>query len=200
MLSELSSLLGTALKCRQARDDNQNIQHHHSHIMATALAGQPIIHDIFEKKTGSWQYIVVDPSTLKTAIIDPVLDYDAATATVSTQTADSLLAVIKEEGCEVDLILEAHVHADHMTAASYLRKQLAIEQGYEPMIGIGIRIKEVQKTFGERYRIKPEQFDVFDKLFDDDEMFHVGSLSATSIPLPGHTPDHIGYKIGGNIK
>lgn len=164
------------------------------------VASEPSIHDVYEKKTGSFQYVVADPVTRKAVIIDPVLDFDSATGSVSTQTADSLLALVKEKDYHIDMILETHAHADHMTAASYLRKRLAEDQGHAPLIGIGRRIKQAQEMFCERYRIPPKEYvAVFDKLLDDDETFNIGTLSAVSIYLPGHTPDHMGYKIGGNL-
>jgi glyoxylase-like metal-dependent hydrolase (beta-lactamase superfamily II) len=129
------------------------------------------------------------------------LDYDAATATISTHTADSLLDQVKQMGYEIDLILETHAHADHITAASYLQKRLAEQQGYRPLIGIGRRISQVQEAFRQRYSMDSELFaGVFDKLFEDDEVFHVGSLSVTAIHIPGHTPDHMGYKFGGTLQ
>lgn len=159
---------------------------------------KPIIHAVFENKTGSWQYIVADPSTNKAVIIDPVLDFDSATATVSTQTADSLLALVREHSYQVDMLLETHAHADHMTAASYLRRRLAREQDHQPLLGIGKRIRQVQDTFCERYGMSSKEYEgAFDKLFDDDESFKIGSRDASALHLPGHTPDHMGYKIGG---
>jgi len=150
-------------------------------------------------KTGSWQYVVADPSSHSAVIIDPVLDYDPATGTVSTSNADQLLSLVKEKGYRIDMILETHAHADHMTAASYLQKRLSEVQGIDkPLIGIGKRIAQVQKLFGEWYGIPATEYeDVFDKLFDDNEEFHVGSMKALAIHIPGHTPDHVGYKIGG---
>ncbi|KAK5073282.1 hypothetical protein LTR70_010420 [Exophiala xenobiotica] len=159
---------------------------------------EPIVHNIFENKTGSWQYIVADPSTNAAAIIDPVLDYDPISGTISTKTADSLLSMVKRNGYKVDMILETHAHADHLTAASYLKHRLVKEQGDldTPIICIGKRINEIQKTWGERYNIPVAEYQgVFDKLFDDDETFHVGNMSAKAIHLPGHTPDLMGYKI-----
>lgn len=159
----------------------------------------PIIHNVFESRTGTWQYVVADPCTSTAAIVDPVLDFDPATETVATQTADALLSVVRDKGYKVDMILETHAHADHITAASYLQGRLAREQGHRPFIGIGRRIVQVQKMFSERYKVPVEEYQgVFDKLFDDDETFHIGSLTATAIHLPGHTPDHLGYKIGGD--
>ena len=85
-----------------------------------------------------------------------------------------------------------------MTAASYLQKRLAKEQGHKPLIGIGSRIRDVQKMFGERYKIPAKAYEgVFDKLWEDDESFKIGGLTTQAIHLPGHTPDHMGYKIGG---
>lgn len=159
---------------------------------------EPTIHDVFESVTGTWQYVVADPSTLAAVIIDPVLDYDPATQMVTTNSADALLSLIKEKGYKVDRILETHAHADHITASSYLQKRLAQEQGHRPLIGIGKRIGQVQNLFSQRYGVPKEECEhVFDKLFDDDETFDIGNLKAKAIHLPGHTPDHLGYKIGG---
>ncbi|KAJ5380882.1 Glyoxylase B2, partial [Penicillium cataractarum] len=161
---------------------------------------QPTIHNIFESKTGTWQYIVADPATSKAVIIDPVLDYDPCTQTITTTSADALLTLVKEKGYTIDRILETHAHADHLTASSYLQRQLTQTQGFKPPIGIGKRIEQVQRLFGQRYGLaKDEWLGVFDKLFDDDETFVVGELSAKAIHLPGHTPDHLGYQIGDNV-
>lgn len=165
----------------------------------TAISvSQPIVEDVFEKVTGTWQYIVTDPATRTTAIIDPVLDYDPATQSISTTTADDLLSLVKQKGYNISWILETHAHADHLTAASYLQKRLAQELGERPSIGIGKRIGKVQSLFGQRYGIPEEEYAVvFDKLLDDDETFSIGELKATAMHLPGHTPDHMGYMIGG---
>lgn len=171
-----------------------------SYSTTTAGTGEPTIHDVFESQTGTWQYVVADPATSVAVIIDPVLDYDPATQMVTTTTADALLAMVKEKGYKIDKILETHAHADHLTAASYLQKRLAEEEGYRPEIGIGKRIGQVQELFGKRYGVPAEEYEgVFDKLFEDDEVFHIGQLAAQAIHLPGHTPDHLGYRIGDNI-
>ncbi|KAK3330730.1 metallo-beta-lactamase domain protein [Apodospora peruviana] len=167
---------------------------------AAARVGEPTVHAVFERTTGTWQYVVVDPSTLAAVIIDPVLDYDPATQKIMTQTADALLSLVKEKGYQIERILETHVHADHLTAASYLQKRLVEQQGFRPLICAGKRIKTVQELFSQRYGVPPEEVQgVFDKLFDDDEVFDIGSLKATAMHIPGHTPDHLGYKVGDNV-
>ncbi|KAB8238146.1 MBL fold metallo-hydrolase [Aspergillus alliaceus] len=164
------------------------------------VAGEPTVHAVFEKKTGTWQYVVADPSTLAAAIIDPVLDYDPATQVITTSSADSLLSLVKDKGYKVDRILETHAHADHLTAASYLQKRLTEIQGGKPPIGIGKRIGQVQRLFGQRYAVPPDEYKVvFDTLFNDDEQFNIGDLTVTAMHLPGHTPDHLGYKVGDNV-
>ncbi|KAL9474293.1 hypothetical protein ACSS6W_008673 [Trichoderma asperelloides] len=161
---------------------------------------EPTIHSEFEHDTGTWQYVVADPSTMTAAIIDPVLDYDRTSQSLTTHTADELLALVKEKGYKVDWVLETHVHADHLTAASYLQKRLAEEQGYKPSVAIGKRIGQVQRFFGRRYGVPEEQYEVvFDHLLEDDEKFMIGSIQATAMHLPGHTPDHMGYKVGDNV-
>ncbi|KAL0937084.1 metallo-beta-lactamase superfamily protein [Colletotrichum truncatum] len=162
-------------------------------------ARQPIIHDVFETGTGTWQYIVADPTTLDAVIIDPVLDFDRETQTIKTVSADGLLHLIKEKGYRIVRILETHAHADHITAASYLQRYLTSKVGYRPTVGIGKRIGQVQKCFSPRYEVPVDEYEgVFDNFFEDDESFSIGHLQATAIHLPGHTPDHLGYKIGGN--
>ncbi|KAF2278363.1 Metallo-hydrolase/oxidoreductase [Westerdykella ornata] len=161
---------------------------------------EPLIQNVFEDVTGTWQYVVVDPETKAAATIDAVLDYDPVTLAVDTRTADGLLALIDQHGYKVQWILETHAHADHLSAAAYLQDRLAEKQGERPPIGIGKRIGQVQQLFGRRYGVPSEEYeDVFAKLFDDDEVFEIGNLKAKAMHLPGHTPDHLGYKIGDNV-
>jgi glyoxylase-like metal-dependent hydrolase (beta-lactamase superfamily II) len=159
----------------------------------------PIVTEIFEPVTATWQYIVADPTTKDAVIIDSVLDFDPATRTLSSKTADNLLAVVAEKGYRVAYVLETHAHADHLTAAKYLQAKLAEKQGgFRPQVGIGKRIVGVQDRFAARYGVPKEELaGVFDKLFEDDEEFAIGELRAQALHLPGHTPDHVGYMIGG---
>jgi hypothetical protein len=166
-------------------------------LLTMALTLEPMIHDVFEPRTGTWQYVVADPSTKKAAIIDSVLDFDPATNTVTHSSADNLLSLVAEHGYAVDYILETHVHADHITAAKYLQRQLSAKQDHAPAIGIGKRVKQVQEQFARRYEVpETELAGAFDKLFDDDEVFRIGDVEAKAVHLPGHTPDHLGYVIG----
>lgn len=170
------------------------------HFIKSSTPTEPTIHALFEQNTSTWQYIVVDPSSSEGVIIDPVLDYDRATQTVTTSSADGILKIVKEKGYKIAMILETHIHADHITAASYLQGQLAQPQfqGFQPPIGIGKRIEQVQTLFGGRYGVAEAEYrGVFGKYFDDDEGFKIGELDASVLHLPGHTPDHVGYRIGG---
>ncbi|KAF3044813.1 hypothetical protein E8E12_010834 [Didymella heteroderae] len=158
-----------------------------------------IIHPIYETVTGTFQYIVTDPSSLATVIIDPVLDFDPCTSSISTKSADTLLSLIRENDYKVDYILETHAHADHLSAASYLQARL-LETGTRPQIGIGKRIDQVQALFGRRYGVCAKDYErVFDVLFEDNEVIQVGAMQIKAIHLPGHTPDHLGYQIGFNV-
>lgn len=161
-------------------------------------ANDPTVHTLYEPRTGTWQYVVSDPSTKTAIIIDPVLDYDPTLQKITTDTVDSILSLIKEKSLRVERILETHVHADHITAASYLQNRLAKEQDHRPLICIGKRIVQVQQIFGQKYQIPAEEYEgAFDKLLDDDEIFSLGKLTVRALHLPGHTPDHMGYMIGG---
>ncbi|KAH9931144.1 Metallo-hydrolase/oxidoreductase [Epithele typhae] len=153
----------------------------------------PVVASFFEKATCTWQYIVSDPATSEAVIIDSVLDYDPASGAIKTATADGLISYVEHNSLKVTRILETHAHADHLTAAQYIKQQL----GGNVAICIGKRITQVQEVFGPRYALDSSLFkDAFDVYFQDDEVFNLGSLSCQVWHLPGHTPDHVGYVIG----
>lgn len=164
----------------------------------TALA--PIVHPVFDRAMGSWQYVVADPSTHAAALIDPVLNYDQSDWTLSTESADQVLSIVRSQSYKIDQILQTRVRSDCPTAALYLKTRLAEEQGDldTPIICIGKRAKQVWER---RYRpydifnVTSEQ--VFDKIFDDYELFHIGRIPGRAIYLPGHTPELMAYHIGG---
>lgn len=154
----------------------------------------------YEPKTGTWQYIIADPVTNEAAIIDSVLDFDAATSKITTESADELLKLVERHNYTISHILETHVHADHLTASAYLQDQLVKNGGKRPSICIGRRIGQVQSRFGARYQVDSADMQgAFDHTFEDDEVFSIGQLQASVMHLPGHTPDHIGYVIGSNV-
>lgn len=158
----------------------------------------PTIHPLFEPKTSTWQYVVADATSKHAVIIDPVLDFDPNKSRFSTESADAILALVREKEYLVNKILETHVHADHVTSSHFLQQQLSKSQSHQPEICIGGRVRQTQQLFGKRYGIpKAEYENAFNHLFSDDEVFDVGQLQAKAISLPGHTRDHMGYVIGG---
>ncbi|KAG5342962.1 hypothetical protein C0989_005911 [Termitomyces sp. Mn162] len=161
-----------------------------------AFLGFPTVFAFYEKQTSTWQYLVADPITSETVIIDPVLDYDITNMTVSTSTADCLLKFIVDRCLKVLRILETHAHADHLSASQYLKEKLPGEVS----LCIGKRITQIQKLFARRYGVDPQLLEgAFDILLDDNEEFKLGHTSCKVIHLPGHTPDHVGYVLGDNV-
>ena len=160
------------------------------------MSNLPIVKDFFHEDTNTFSYVVRDPATKACAIIDSVLDYDPASASTSTIHADKIIAYIKEQGLTVEWILETHVHADHLTAAQYLKAELGGKIAMSQKIGI------VQETFGAIYHLDIKQWNaqqLFDYLFEDHESFQIGTLKAYNIPTPGHTPACLSYVIGDAV-
>ncbi|KAJ6109651.1 hypothetical protein N7486_001886 [Penicillium sp. IBT 16267x] len=157
----------------------------------------PIVHTIFEPKTSSWQYIVVCPKTKDCAIIDPVLDYDLGNFTVSTQSADALLEIVRKEHLLVTHLLETHAHTDHLSAAYYIQATLWSKGHPNAPICIGENITIVQSLYAHRYDIPKEELqNAFNHLFRPDETFCIGELTSVAIYLPGHSSDHGAYHVG----
>lgn len=148
---------------------------------------------LFDPATYTATHIVWDPNTKKAAIIDSVCDYDPKSGRTSTASADEVIAFIKAENLTVEWILETHVHADHLTAAPYLKEKLGGETG------IGARVDAVQGVFKSLFHVEDSfatDGSQFDHLFDDGDLFHIGSLEAKVIHTPGHTPACVTYVIG----
>ncbi|KAJ5295094.1 hypothetical protein PENANT_c035G06951 [Penicillium antarcticum] len=161
---------------------------------------EPIIHSIIDKETGTWQYIVACPNSRNAVIIDPVLNLEPTQPKIMTSSADSLLDVVSSHNYTVVRLLETHAHADHLTAAYYLQRRLLVLQQCKVPICTGYRIKQVQDFFAAIYNVPKTDLDgAFDHLFQDDEIFSIGNLTAQVLHLPGHTPDHSGFLIGSNI-
>lgn len=156
----------------------------------------PLVKAFFDNDSHTFSYVVTDPETLHCAIIDSVLDYDAASATTSTTHADEIIAYIRHHVLQVQWILETHVHADHLTASQYLKSQLGGK------IAMSEKIAVVQETFSAIYHLDIKYFNsqqIFDHLFKDNESFKIGQLEAYNIPTPGHTPACLSYVIGDAV-
>lgn len=151
------------------------------------------VHAVHHEETGTFSYVVHDPACREAAIIDPVLDFDSAAARTATTTADALIEHVRALDLKVIWILETHAHADHLSAAPYLQEQLG------GRIGIGRGITAVQNTFRDVLNLGDElqpDGSQFDHLFEDDERFTIGKLTARVIATPGHTSDSVTYLIG----
>lgn len=152
----------------------------------------PEIRAFFDDDTNTVTYLVWDRDTRRAAIIDPVLDFDPAPARLSTKSADEVLTAAEAEGLTVIWALDTHAHADHLSAADYVRQKTGAK------VGIGAHITEVQKTFRPVFGPTPDQPDetVFDALFEDGDEFPLGNLSVRVLHTPGHTAACVTYVIG----
>ncbi|MBS9759986.1 MBL fold metallo-hydrolase [Pseudomonas mosselii] len=146
----------------------------------------------FDKATWTISYLVMDGETRQCALIDSVLDYDPKSGRTCTDSADKLIARVEALDAKVQWILDTHVHADHLSAAAYLKERLG------GSIAIGAQITQVQKVFGTLFNAEPgfasdgSQFDV---LFEDEEGFRIGNLHARALHTPGHTPACMSYMV-----
>jgi len=150
----------------------------------------------FDADTWTVSYIVSDAATLRAAVIDPVLDFDFKSGRTATRSADRLLAHIRDEGLQVDWILETHAHADHLSAARHLQQHIG------GRIAIGENIRAVQATFKKIYNLERSFLpdgSQFDHLFKDGETFMIGSVAATALLVPGHTPADMAYLVDGSV-
>ena len=153
----------------------------------------PEVEAFFDPATNTISYIVKDPASDACALIDTVMDFDYAAGRITFDSADTLIARVRERGLTVAWILETHVHADHLSAAPY------IQQALGGRIGIGAKITVVQETFGKIFNEGTEfQRDgsQFDALFEDGDTFEIGTMTAFAMHTPGHTPACMVYVIG----
>ncbi|SFK40406.1 MBL fold metallo-hydrolase [Lysobacter sp. cf310] len=157
----------------------------------------PQVQSFHHADTGTWSYLVVDPATAQAAIVDPVLDYDARAGRTGGASAQAILDAAEACGAQVRWLLETHAHADHLSAAHWLKQRLP-----QARIAIGRRIREVQRTFvpvlGLDAKVEADGSQ-FDHLFEDEEEFAIGELRAHTIAVPGHTLDSLAYLIGDAV-
>ena len=152
----------------------------------------PDIQGFFDPATSTVSYVVYAAGQAECAIIDPVLDYDAAAGRISTVSADKIAAFVQAKGLKVQWLLETHAHADHLSASAYLKRTLGGQ------IGIGAAITQVQGVFRNIYNLEPEfklDGSQFDRLFEADTEFQIGRLNVRALHVPGHTPADMAYQV-----
>ena len=152
---------------------------------------KPVIHAFFDEPTNTISYLVGDPGTRQAAVIDPVLDYDHKSGKANVSSADAILKKASDEGFTIAIVLETHVHADHLSGAPYIKLKTGAK------VAIGERIREVQKIFRPVFNATDVSGtgSEFDMLFKDGDTFTIGDLRGEVIATPGHTPACISYKI-----
>jgi glyoxylase-like metal-dependent hydrolase (beta-lactamase superfamily II) len=157
---------------------------------------KPQVHGIFDPATWTVTYVVHNGTGSAAAIIDSVLDYDPKSGRTRTTSADKVIDYVMAQCLKVQWILETHAHADHLSAAPYLKQKLGGK------IAIGDQITRVQRVFKGIFNLEPEfrmdgsQFDV---LLKDGEAFRIGDLTASVIAVPGHTPACVAYQVGDAV-
>ena len=150
------------------------------------------IQGFFDAETSTVSYVVYEADGGECAIIDPVLDYDAAAGRISTTGADTIAAFVQAHDLKVQWLLETHAHADHLSASAYLKRTLG------GRIGIGAPITQVQSVFRDIYNLEPAfklDGSQFDHLFQPDEEFRIGRLHVRALHVPGHTPADMAYQV-----
>jgi glyoxylase-like metal-dependent hydrolase (beta-lactamase superfamily II) len=155
-----------------------------------------LIEAFLDPASSTYSYVIYEHDGGHCAIVDPVLDYDPAAGRTATVQADKIIAFVREHQLQVQWLLETHAHADHLSAAPYLRRELGGK------IAIGESISKVQGVFKTLFNLEPG-FSVdgsqFDHLFAPGESFRVGNLKATALHVPGHTPADMAYLIDGDM-
>lgn len=157
---------------------------------------QPTIQPFFDPATWTVTYVVYQEGRPECAIIDAVLDYDPKAGRTSTASADKVVAFVREHALQVEWIMETHAHADHLSAAPYLRRQVGGK------IAIGQHIRSVQGVFKKLFNLEPEfrlDGSQFDHLFEENEEFVIGGLKGKALHVPGHTPADMAYQIGDAV-
>ena len=168
-------------------------------IVRATVAGElprPVVETFFDEATFTATHVIHDPSTRKAAIVDSVMDFDQPSGRTSFASADAVIDYVRSEGLDLEWILETHAHADHMSAAPYLKHHLG------GRVAIGAGIVAVQAVFGKIFNEGP-QFALdgsqFDRLLDDGDELPLGGLQIAALHVPGHTPADMAYVIGDAV-
>jgi glyoxylase-like metal-dependent hydrolase (beta-lactamase superfamily II) len=162
----------------------------------TASPTRPLVQSFFDPATSTFTHVVYDRVGGHAAIVDPVLDFDAASGRTRRDSADEVIAFVRARNLTVDWILETHAHADHLSSAPYMKEQLG------GRIAIGEAIRRVQGVFKPIFNLEPgfaTDGSQFDHLFADGERFSIGELQAQAWHVPGHTPADLAYVIGDAV-
>lgn len=157
---------------------------------------KPNVQAFFDPVTGTVSYVVFDRPGGHAAVVDSVLDYDPKSGRTRTTSADRVIGFVRAQGLTVQWILETHAHADHLSAAPYLRRELG------GRIAIGAAITRVQDVFKRIFNLETEfraDGAQFDHLLHDGEAFRIGELQATAMSVPGHTPACMAYQVGDAV-
>ncbi len=157
---------------------------------------KPQVHGIFDPATWTVTYVVYEKEGSACAIIDSVLDYDPKSGRTRTDSADKVIEFVKQKNLKVEWILETHAHADHFTAAPYLKQKLGGKTA------IGDHITTVQQVFKGIFNLEPgfaTNGSQFDHLLKEGEEFRIGALSGTTMYVPGHTPACVAFHIGDAV-
>ena len=154
---------------------------------------RPTIAGFFDEATFTVSYVVHDPETLEAAIIDSVLDYEAAAGRTSYDSADRIIEYVNSNSLKVTWLIETHAHADHISAAPYLQEKLGGK------LAIGAEIVRVQEVFGKLFNAGTDferDGSQFDYLFSDGETFRIGKIEGIALHVPGHTPADMAFIVG----
>ena len=151
------------------------------------------IQAFFDEATFTVSYLVADTAARVAAVIDPVLDFDVKAGRTSTASADAILQAAAARGLTIALVLETHVHADHLSAGAYIREKTGAK------IVIGEHVADVRRAFAPVFNLDLREGDDFDRLVKDGETFKVGALDVEVMFTPGHTPACVSYKIGDAV-
>jgi len=156
----------------------------------------PVVASFFHDATSTWTHVASDPASAAAVVIDPVLDFDPSSGRLGTVAVQQVLEHLRAQRLDLQWILETHAHADHLTAAAWLREQTGAP------VAIGAGIVQVQATFkrllnlGEEFVADGSQFD---RLLHDGEVLPLGGLSVQALATPGHTADGMSYRIGDAV-
>jgi len=160
-----------------------------------ATAAKPEIKAFFDEPTNTVSYLVWDPATKDAAVVDPVLDFDHRSGEADVKAADAILAEAARLALKIGRVLETHVHADHLSAAPYIKQKTGAP------VCIGEHIREVQQIFRPVFNASDVSGDgsEFDHLFKDGERFTIGTVEGEVMYTPGHTPACVSYRIGDAV-